>query len=86
MRKFIPNTLLVTLFVAMLTISLTSCRGDDIIPPSESIVVNPWQEISGDIHGFFLLNEGNMGSNKASLDYYDYGTGVYTRKIGRAHV
>ena len=31
----------------------------------------------GDIKGFFLLNEGNMGSNKASLDYYDYETGIY---------
>lgn len=34
-----------------------------------------------DIEGFYLLNEGNMGSNKATLDYYDYATGVYTRNI-----
>ena len=31
--------------------------------------------------GFFLLNEGNMGSNKSTLDYYDYETGVYTKNI-----
>ena len=31
--------------------------------------------------GFFLLNEGNQGSNKASLDYFDYETGVYTKNI-----
>ena len=33
------------------------------------------------IQGFYLLNEGNMGSNKATLDYYDYATGEYTRNI-----
>ena len=45
--------------------------------------MNPWDKVSGEIKGFFLLNEGNMGSNKASLDYYDYETGVYTRNILR---
>lgn len=34
-----------------------------------------------DIQGFYLLNEGNMGSNKSTLDYYDYGTGTYCRNI-----
>ncbi len=27
------------------------------------------------------MNEGNMGSNKASLDYFDYTTGMYHRNI-----
>ena len=36
---------------------------------------------SGDIKGFFLLNEGNMGSNKSTLDYFDYQTGIYTKNI-----
>ena len=31
--------------------------------------------------GFYLLNQGNMGMNKASIDYYDYETGIYTRNI-----
>jgi DNA-binding beta-propeller fold protein YncE len=31
--------------------------------------------------GFYLLNEGNMGSNKSTLDYYDYATGEYSRNI-----
>lgn len=31
--------------------------------------------------GFYLLNEGNMGSNKASLDYYDYKSGKFRRNI-----
>ena len=60
---------------------LVSCRKGEYILPPDVIVVNPWDKVSGDIKGFFLLNEGNMGSNKASLDYYDYETGVYTRNI-----
>lgn len=58
-----------------------SCRKADIIIPSEPVTVNPWEKVTGDIQGFFLLNEGNMGSNKASLDFYDYNTGIYTRNI-----
>ena len=78
MRKSISKTLLIVLSAVFL---IASCRGDDIIVPSEPIIVNPWQQVSGDIYGFFLLNEGNMGSNKASLDHYNYETGVYTRNI-----
>ena len=33
------------------------------------------------ILGFYLLNEGNMGSNKCTMDYYDYTTGTYIRNI-----
>lgn len=35
----------------------------------------------GELLGFYLLNEGNMGSNKASLDFFDMKTGVYHRNI-----
>lgn len=31
--------------------------------------------------GFYLLNEANMGSNKSSLDYYDYGKSEYLLDI-----
>lgn len=63
----------------LLMILLTACRGEDLLVPSE-------QEHRGDtlrteVVGFYLLNEGNMGSNKASLDYYDYTTATYTRNI-----
>ena len=58
---------------------LLSCRGPEIILPSE-------EEQRGDtmhteVRGFYLLNEGNMGSNKATLDYYDYTTATYKRNI-----
>jgi len=61
------------------TLLLSSCRGEDpIIKPSDKEVGG---EDSGPVAGFFLLNEGNFGSNKCSLDYYDYSTGVYSKNI-----
>lgn len=69
------------LFLLLLSMAVFSCRKEDIILPSEPNVVNPWDTVTGDIYGFFLLNEGNMGSNKASLDFYDYSTGTYIRNI-----
>lgn len=64
--------------VALLAAALpfVSCRKGEFVLPSTSIEVGG-SESNGAIKGFFLLNEGNMGSNKASLDYYDYETGIY---------
>lgn len=58
---------------------LFSCRGEDLIVNSTNTDVTQGEK--GEIKGFFLLNEGNMGSNKATLDYFDYETGVYTKNI-----
>ncbi|MDR2383913.1 MAG: YncE family protein [Prevotellaceae bacterium] len=59
---------------------LSSCRkdGDEIIPSTKTPVT---EGNDGPIKGFFLLNEGNMGSNKASLDYFNYETGEYHKNI-----
>ena len=58
----------------------TSCREDERIIPSTPNQVTPG--VSGtSVKGFFLLNEGNMGSNKATLDYFDYETGIYQKNI-----
>ncbi|MFR9620262.1 MAG: DUF5074 domain-containing protein [Rikenellaceae bacterium] len=56
-----------------------SCHQADTIVGSTSSVVTDGQD--GEIKGFFLLNEGNYGSNKATLDYFDYTTGVYHKNI-----
>lgn len=58
---------------------LPSCREDIYIQQSTSSTVNP-PNYSG-VNGFYLLNEGNMGSNKSTLDYFDETTGIYTRNI-----
>lgn len=67
----------------LLATALVACRKDEF---EERIIPSTWtkvtQGVSGSrIKGFFLLNEGNMGSNKASLDYFDYTTGYYMRNI-----
>lgn len=60
---------------------LGACRKEEEITPStDTEVVYPDPQV-GDIKGFFLLNEGNMGNNKATLDYFDYESGVYTKNI-----
>ena len=56
-----------------------SCRHDNIVWPSEEVEVGDTRTDS--ILGFYLLNEGNMGSNKCTMDFYDYATGTYTRNV-----
>lgn len=66
--------------LAMTVALLASCRTDDEdIVGSETEDVAPPAE--GPVKGFFLLNEGNMGSNKCTLDYFDAASGTYTRNI-----
>lgn len=57
-----------------------SCRGDIELLPHEVEDLGFTREIVG-YKGFYLLNEGMMGSNKATLDYLDFNSGKYTRNI-----
>lgn len=59
---------------------LVSCRKNEPVIPSTDTDVTEGTDTEN-IKGFFLLNEGNMGSNKATLDYFDYETGTYSRNI-----
>ena len=72
-RVFLLSLLLPSLLL------LQSCRHDIIVWPSEEEEVGNTRQDS--ILGFYLLNEGNMGSNKCTMDYYDYTTGTYIRNI-----
>lgn len=68
---------LTLIFVA--TLALASCRKDDPIitggvTPGEPQTVTT-------IEGFYLLNEGQWGHNKSSLDYYDYALGEYRSNL-----
>lgn len=60
---------------------LTGCRGDEMVIPieRETIDINPSADPS--VAGIYLLNEGNMGSNKCTLDFLDFASGVYSRNI-----
>lgn len=67
------------LLLSFAILSLQSCQKDDNIIPEEEVVLPP--ETVTTVEGFYLLNEGNMNMNKASLDYYDYETGTYRRNV-----
>ena len=62
---------------ALFLVVMISCRTDEVIFPSETDVIGS-PEGTG---GMYVLNEGNMGSNKCSLDFYDFSTGTYNRNI-----
>ena len=63
--------LLISLFL-ILSIShfLIACRDDVMVVPMENIDTGG-KTVSSEIVGMYLLNEGNMGSNKSTLDYLD---------------
>jgi DNA-binding beta-propeller fold protein YncE len=65
--------------ILILALIASSCRDDDEIFVPE--IEQPSVPGDSSIRGFYLLNEGNMGSNKATLDYFDYATGEYYRNI-----
>lgn len=69
-----------TVFI-LACILLAGCREEYEIIYSSRTKTSVGQENTGNLMGFYLLNEGNMGSNKASLDYFDFSTGVYHRDI-----
>ena len=67
------------LLVLAMTLAMTSCREEEVIFIPEEVEVTTPQFTS--VKGFFVLNEGNMGSNKATLDYYNMQSGRYSRNI-----
>ena len=70
------------LVISLVALSLAGCREniEPILLPDNTVVTYP-DPMVGDVKGFFLLNEGNMGSNKATLDYFDYESGEYSCNI-----
>lgn len=63
------------------SLAADGCRDVDYILPSEDEDAGDTTGIVASVTGLYLLNEGNMGSNKCSLDFFDFATGVYTRNI-----
>ena len=78
MRKIVlPITIMLILQI------VGACRKDEF---RSEIVPSTWSKVTeavenSDIKGFFLLNEGNMGSNKSTIDFFDYETGYYIKNI-----
>lgn len=78
MKTFLPH-IPRPLIPFLLLPLLLACRNDTVIWPPENEDTGGGRTDA--LSGFYLLNEGNMGSNKSTLDYYDYATGLYTRNI-----
>ena len=63
----------------LILLSLSSCReDDDVVQPT---IDDTGQQTITDYLGLYVLCEGNMGSNKATLDYLDLHTGQYHKNI-----
>ena len=60
---------LLYIILALLTL-LSGCRTDDIIIYSEDEDIGK-EAIASEVIGMYVLNEGNMGSNKCTLDFLD---------------
>ena len=58
------------LYYILPLLMLSSCRNDVMVVPMEKTDTGG-KSVKSEIIGMYLLNEGNMGSNKSSLDYLD---------------
>lgn len=68
-----------SLFIVLLFFIASSCRKEVEVFINEDTSLDSSSQ--GRFLGFYLLNEGNMGSNKSTLDYFDYTTGTFKRNI-----
>ncbi|WP_256009643.1 YncE family protein [Desertivirga xinjiangensis] len=78
--KNLKSTVSVFLISSTLLCSVFSCRKDPAVIPEQEETVPPNGQ-STEVRGFYLLNEGNLNMNKASLDYFDFNSGIYRRNI-----
>ena len=64
------------LLAIAIALALASCRKSPKPTPETTTTLFP-ADANATPKGVYVLNEGNLGSNKASLDYVDYLKGVY---------
>ena len=65
----------------LLVMFVVACRTDEILPPAQYDSLPIGATPHSNPMGMYLLNEGNMGSNKATIDYVDFENGVYMRNL-----
>lgn len=80
MQSFSFRLLITSALLVMLGL-LASCRKEEVVVPSVSNRVTEPSSMARHYPGLYLLNEGTMGRNTASLDYFDYTTGIYRHNI-----
>lgn len=78
MKKILKIGLILT---AVFSITLLhSCREDEYIFGTE-LASRGKPNPDAKVLGFYMLNEGNMGMNRASIDFYDFRTAQYKTDI-----
>ncbi len=81
-HKFIQKSFALISFVVLFSL-LASCRKDPVL--QKSITTQLGKEDfdfgEGEQKGLYLLCEGNMGSNKATIDFLNFSDGTYHRNI-----
>lgn len=69
-------------YIVLFSVALFSaCRDDEVVVPTEYDILPVTVPEGSSIVGMYLLNEGNMGSNKCTIDYLDYVQGYYVRNL-----
>lgn len=69
------------LYIVLILLLMVSCRGELPLMRAEGELVDSNPGSSENIKGLYLLNEGNMGSNKCTIDFFDIESGSYFRNI-----
>lgn len=78
LRRYLHRAVAATALAALLP--MAGCRKEIPMIRSEAeYVTSPTSPER--IEGFFLVNEGNMGSNKCTIDHFNARTGGYQRNI-----
>lgn len=67
--------------IIALTVVFASCRKDPQPIPEEITNTLFPAEPNAAVKGMYVVNEGNMNMNKASLDYVDFTQGLYRKNI-----
>lgn len=72
---------LLLIYILPILSGIVGCREDELVVPTEYDIILETPAPDTGIRGFYIVNEGNMGSNKCTLDYFDYFTGLYARNF-----
>ena len=70
----------ISIFFTLL-ILLPACRKDELVVPTEYDILPFEMNPDSNPIGMYVLNEGNMGSNKASIDFVDFKNALYVRNM-----
>jgi DNA-binding beta-propeller fold protein YncE len=77
MKKFLR----LIIYSTTLLLLASSCRKDELVVPTEYDLLPIAIAPDSNPAGIYLLNEGNMGSNKASIDFVDFRNAFYVRNM-----